>query len=210
MEIETRPVNTAAEVPDSSQVPAAIVLLAAARELRIDPAAARVPELALDQAVARGRELEQIDLAVVRGLARERELIVLLAVAPEHRHGRLVARERQLDRVVAVERQLDRAVVVVPIVLVLEMFPPVAVAALSAAGVAVRRALRAAEAEVVWAVADLAAAVAAVAVAAVAVAAEVAGVRNHARVKTNEIKVIYDDLNKNSPVWFCDRLRCRS
>jgi hypothetical protein len=39
--------------------------------------------------------------------------------------------------------------------------------------------------------------------------AEVAGVKNHAREKTNEIKFIYDDLNKNSPVRFCDSLRCR-
>ena len=148
----------------------------------IVPVAVQELELALDPAVAQ-------------------EPIVPLAVVPEHRHDPLVARERQHDRVV----------VVVPIALVLEMFHPAAVAALSAAVVAVRRALRAAEAEVAWAVADLAAVAAeegaVVAVEEEAAAAEVAGVRNHARGKTNEIKVIYDDLNQNFPVRFCDRLR---
>ena len=73
---------------------------------------------------------------------------------------------------------------------------------------------RALAAEVAWVEAGLAAVVAAVAVAVAAEeeeeAAAVAGVRDHARGKTNEIKIIYDDLNKNSPVRFCDRLRCRS
>ena len=149
------------------------------------------------------QELElALDPAVVR------EPIVPLAVAPEHRHVRPVARERQLDRVAAV---------VVPIALVLEMFHPAADLDRAAVRLAVAAEARldrpALAAEVAWAVADLVvveAAAAAVAVEEEEAAAEVAGVRNHAREKTNEIKVIYDDLNQNFPVRFCDRLRCRS
>jgi hypothetical protein len=92
---------------------------------------------------------------------------------------------------------------------------------LAAADIAeVRRALPAVEVAQAWAAADLAEEEAAAEVAveeaagAEAVeeeeAAEVAGVRNHARGRTNETKIKYHDLNKNFPVQFCDRLRCRS
>jgi len=141
----------ASTVDDRVRIPraqATVLVAVPAREALVEElarqialAAEQVPERAVDLAVVRG--LEPIVPLVV-----EQELqIDPPAAAPGHRRDRRVARERQLDRVV---------VAVVAIALVLEMYRPAAVAARSAAAVAVRRALRVLAEEVAWVAAGLA------------------------------------------------------